>query len=129
VTHPRSLPYDLSSLWTPRSTDHPRCQSQFNHASVYCRATVTPSSCHTAGNLLITPHRTPKIQTCTSEACRLVDPGTLSALPLKVYQVWGTVVEVGYGYPMPPGVREGRWTHPGGVGGLVADSFLPRSVL
>jgi hypothetical protein len=30
----------------------------------------------------------------------MVDPGTLSPLPLKGVHQWGTLVEVGYGYPI-----------------------------
>jgi hypothetical protein len=52
---------------------------------------------------MINFRQNPKIQPCTSEACRMVDPGTLSPLPLKGVHQWGTLVEVGYGYPMPPG--------------------------
>jgi hypothetical protein len=97
--------------WTPpdRSTsDHPRCQSKSIDSSVDDPATVTPSSHYTASNLLIIPRRNPKIRPCTPEPCRMVGRGTLSALPRGVHQ-WGTPAAVGYGYPTPPGPREGWW--------------------
>jgi len=65
------------------TSDHPRCQSQSIDGSVDDPAPATPSSYHTASNLMIIPRQTSKIQTCTSEPCRLVAPGTLSPLPLK----------------------------------------------
>jgi hypothetical protein len=102
VTHPGSTTCPVLDTPDRSTTDHPRCRSKSIDSSVDDPATVTLSPHHPTGNLLIIPRRNPKIQPCTTEPCRMLDRGTLPPLPLKGLPAWGTVVEVGYGYPMPP---------------------------